>query len=338
MKVEPAEEREDTRALEAAQRNDAAAIRQLRAAGVEVNMGFEAGPYPMEAALDLGHFDAFWALAEGADADVLEFALCLAADCGQVDVFDRLRAMGVPATSEDGVGSDALTYAVRGEGDRAGRLAIVRRLLAEGVDSKGAISTAAHLRDAEMLDLLRGRATPLSLTDAVALGDRPAVELALQSESPDAKHVGMAASQGDADMLALLLSRTSVRPPLALNNAIAGGHVEVVRVLLANGWSPREGERVIHAARMGHAEVLSAILQAGGDANEMRNPGVTAVWEAVANDRLEALDVLLRAGADPNVVSFAGSPLHMAIARSRSAAVIGRLQAAGARDLPPPRG
>ena len=49
-----------------------------------------------------------------------------------------------------------------------------------------------------------------------------------------------------------------------------------------------------------------------------------------------ALDVLLRVGANPNVVSFAGSPLHTAIARNLPAEIVERLRAAGAQDLPPP--
>ena len=334
--MEPDEEREDTRALEAAQRNDASEIRRLRSSGVEVNMGFEAGPYPMEAALDLGHLDAFWALAEGADSDVLEFALCLAADVGAVEVFDRLRAMGVPAMAEDGVGTRVLTYAVRGKGERPARLAIVQRLLAENVDTTEAVTAAAHLRDTGTLTLLRGGAPSFGLTDAVALGDLAAVRFALEKEAPDAKHIEQAAGKGEVELLRLLLSHTAERPPLAMNSAIANNHPAAVRVLLENGWKANGGQRVIHAARLGHVEVLNVFLEMGGDPNETRDYGVTAVWEAVASNHVDALDVLLRAGADPSRVSFCGSPLHMALARGRSSAVVDRLQTVGARDVPPP--
>ena len=148
---------EDYRALEAAVRNDAAEIQRLRASGVEVNMGFEAGPSPLEASLEGGHMDAFWALLEEADDEILGDALCLAAFFGSVAAFDRLVARGISLESVDEVGENALASAAKGEGPLEGRLAIARRLIDAGIDRTDAIDWANRTGERAMIEALNAR-------------------------------------------------------------------------------------------------------------------------------------------------------------------------------------
>ncbi len=149
---------EDYRAQQAAGRGDVTEIRRLRAEGMDVVQGFEAGPSPLEAALEAGHADAFWALLEGQGTAVWEDALCLTAYLGSVPTFRRLLELGVTPHAQDEVGENALASAAKGEGDPSGRLEIARLLLAEGVDPTDALDWARRIGEPEMLGLLAGPA------------------------------------------------------------------------------------------------------------------------------------------------------------------------------------
>jgi ankyrin repeat protein len=92
-----------------------------------------------------------------------------------------------------------------------------------------------------------------------------------------------------------------------LVNAVYFGHVETVRLLLDNlmqpkrpGLDKRDGEELLMlGAGLGHAEIVSLMVEAGIDANGRGLKQRTPLMAAAAFDRPEVAKVLLRLGADP---------------------------------------
>lgn len=87
-----------------------------------------------------------------------------------------------------------------------------------------------------------------------------------------------------------------IEPSLHLTQAARGGHMAVVRMLLAAGADPNipEGEGVTAltvAAQAGHLEVVKALLAAGADRN-YRTPQGTAVELALRSGHTDVADVI----------------------------------------------
>jgi len=61
------------------------------------------------------------------------------------------------------------------------------------------------------------------------------------------------------------------------------------------GWTPLQ-----YAAREGHSEVLSLLLDHGADANARTGDHRTALHLAAAHGRVNIVEVLLKRGADPH--------------------------------------
>ena len=108
-----------------------------------------------------------------------------------------------------------------------------------------------------------------------------------------------------------------------LHRAAAGGHDDVVRLLLAEGadihaegWC---GETPLHvAARYGHAVVVGTLLANGADVDRVETDNYcTPLLYAVYGGHLRATEALLSSGADPNVSGNFGRPLSMAIRTGR---------------------
>ncbi len=71
----------------------------------------------------------------------------------------------------------------------------------------------------------------------------------------------------------------------------------------------RQGFTALHVAAQEHAiEVMDELLKAGADVNARNVYGSTPLWVAVFNSRGrgEAIELLLRNGADPDAIDHAG--------------------------------
>lgn len=138
--------------------------------------------------------------------------------------------------------------------------------------------------------------------------------------------------------------RAGLPPALRLHEAqlafACAGRTEQVQLLdaLDLEGADRRQMALFCAARNGHADTVLYLAERGADLDAVRprlshEPPYapqTALQEAVHQRNRQLVDVLLRAGADPNVVASSGTALHIA-AHAQDAALLRQLLAAGAR-------
>jgi len=117
-------------------------------------------------------------------------------------------------------------------------------------------------------------------------------------------------------------------PVMLLREAVEEGHLQIVKTLLAGGIdtkSKEARESLDHACAFGFAEIAQALLDAGVDPN---SDASFALFEAVENNHIKIVELLLNRGANPNFVSRTssritdispiGTPLLLAIGRGSS--------------------
>jgi ankyrin repeat protein len=118
----------------------------------------------------------------------------------------------------------------------------------------------------------------------------------------------------------------------ALYHACVADRTDVVRLLLARGANPNDGESVYHAAELNRRECLELLLAHGANIGERSEPYnntplyfLSGYQEANAGTATADLGMrwLLEHGADPNVTSGLEeeAPLHRAAAHGRASLV-----------------
>lgn len=105
--------------------------------------------------------------------------------------------------------------------------------------------------------------------------------------------------------------------PLTLAAALSLGYFEQVPALAASANPDQRQFALILAALRGKAEALTMLIGYGVDINARcpdLYPHATALHHAVSSGSLEAVKILLKAGADPNAIDTAwqGTPLGWA--------------------------
>ncbi|TVY33175.1 Ankyrin, partial [Lachnellula subtilissima] len=109
-----------------------------------------------------------------------------------------------------------------------------------------------------------------------------------------------------------------------LMSAIRGKNHKVVEQLLNRGVSPNTGPHV-HALKeailVHDEEIIRLLLVYGADANEPDRDGVTPLFAAVTQSFLGAATILLKYGADPNLV--AGPDLESPLSHAVMANMVG---------------
>lgn len=117
------------------------------------------------------------------------------------------------------------------------------------------------------------------------------------------------AAASELNELIRTLDAPTVLAALSENAAIVNGHGR-------GGSTP-----VMHAALYGSADLLTKMLDAGGDPNLRNHAGASALMWAL--DDIENVRVLLDRGADVNAFSSLGrAPLQLAAAQNESAPVV----------------
>jgi uncharacterized protein len=139
-----------------------------------------------------------------------------------------------------------------------------------------------------------------------------------------------------------LVERYSADGWTALHLAAHFGHVETMRALLASGADHRavsrnsNGNQPLQAAAAGGSTAaVELLLRAGADPNHKSHGAYTALDIAAQQGNLGMLRALLAAGADVNTATDTGkTPLDFAIEANHEAAV-DLLEGAGATSGPP---
>ena len=100
----------------------------------------------------------------------------------------------------------------------------------------------------------------------------------------------------------------------ALIIASCGGHVEVVRALLAagagveaandSGWTP-----LLFASYRGRVDVVRALLDAGASVNVMTSSMTALMW-ASSSGHVDVVRALLAAGANKHLIGIQGHTAH----------------------------
>ena len=125
------------------------------------------------------------------------------------------------------------------------------------------------------------------------------------------------------------------KAPLPLIEAIKGGEVKAVRVLLQQridvNAAERDGSTALHwAVHRNDLDTVDLLIRADANVRAMTRYGVTPLWLACINGNAPIVERLLDAGADPNTTMAEGDTALMTAARSGNADVVKALLARGA--------
>ena len=225
-------------------------------------LSFEGGMTLLEAAAKAGALRVVQALLSQAEKNWSGAGSLLheAAGTGRMEMVTALLKAGVKKDAQDGEGATALFRAAQ-----YGHTPIVRLLLERGANVD--VQTSRNL-----------------------------------------SAVSEALNRGYADIVELLypLGKFRVRDDPAtravLRAQATSGHLSTVKWLLDKKISPnnvRDFSALANATRMGHREIMAALLEAKADPNwQDPNEGVSVLMHAVDKDFVEGAQMLLDAGAD----------------------------------------
>jgi len=123
-------------------------------------------------------------------------------------------------------------------------------------------------------------------------------------------------------------NRTGLFLGTPLNEAVMGGHRAVAQVLIERGAPvnavssgyPR-GTPLAVACDQGRPELVDLLLEMGADPNQLSR-GTLPLHHAIWSDNLEAIRLLLAAGADPTLVDADGDSARAVAQREGKAEII----------------
>ena len=339
----------------AASNGDLGVVGDLLGLSAQASMTVVVGNYgtPLHQAARKGHKEIVSVLLDaGCPIDVVSSegrsALHFAARSGAVDVIGVLVEGGLDVNIEDNVGCTPLHWA-----STCGELETVRELLRLGANSSmtvvaGNYGTPLHVAarggHKEVMSVLLDAGCPIDVVNSegrsalhyAAGGGAVEVIGALVERGLDVNRVDndgqtplhTASAYGKLETVRELLrlgansSMTVVAGTdgTPLHQAARKGHKEIVSVLLDAGCPidirSSEGHSALHyAAGGGAVEVIGVLVERDLDVNRKDNDGLTPLHLASAHGKLEAVHELLRLGANSSMTVVAGNhgtPLHQA--------------------------
>ena len=345
---------EDLRLLEAAERNDSAAVAALLSKGVDVNAAQPDGATALHWA---AHWDAVdiagRLLRAGAAVDAVNelgvAPLSVACRNGSAGMVQTLLSGGADARTAEPSGETALMTCAR-----TGSLDAVERLLAGGADPTARERASGQTA---LMWAVAGSHTAVARTlvdagaaiDARSAGDFTPLLFAARAGALDAAR--LLVEEAGADINAVTADGLS--PLLVASaslDAITGSDYRLVRepsdhealgiFLLDHGADPHQADQfgmtpLHYAVEMGKPSLLRVLLAHGADPNRQLTAGLpfrrgdyvgrgayngaTPFWLAARLGDLETMRALLEAGADPELPSARGvTPLMVAAGLTQS--------------------
>jgi uncharacterized protein len=184
-----------------------------------------------------------------------------------------------------------------------------------------------------LYSVVRGRTLDSALLDAVKTGNTSLAESLLRR----------GANIEVRDNSTVWHNEGADFTPLAL--AVARNDQRLVKMLLARGANPNAKTQadgpfpardivLSTAAENGNVEIITLLLNAGGQVNTRAGTGVTPLMLAARDNHADAVRLLIQRGADVNAKDERGfSPLYFATGKNRQdhGAVVRILRTAGAK-------
>ena len=297
---------------DAVRSGDEARVRQLAAAGADLNARDSLGAAPLH--------DAVW----GGRLSMVELLVKLGA---QVDI------------KHQEAGSTPLHYAAIKNEVEIGRLLIEHGANVQAVNGTGdmALHIAASRGYDDFVTLLLDHKAPIEARDRS--GSTPLAEAAwkgfretcgilldrgaqINAVNPEsgATPLNEAASKGFVSAVELLLRR-GADPELRdrggaapLENAVRFRHGDVVALLLANAKGSGKqlaGGLLDDAVLKGQTDIVSLLVEGGADVNAAGLSGATPLHDAALKGRVEIAKLLIDKGANVNALNrYNATPLH----------------------------
>lgn len=351
------DDRRHTTPLHAAARGGRAAVcRRLIAAGADVDVPDSGKSTPLMYAVlqdDLPTIEAL--LAAGANVNAVssdgDSALRMAVQIGKPAVVRRLLEAGAQVVDSPGK-RPLLSLAL--ECGAEVRREVIDILLAAGADvSARDVEGDTPLREA----MMRGREEAFEQfvchgkgLDVVGNDGLPPLLKALELKKPGLCLRLLEAGAGDDETRRRVFAEAvksgyvdvcrwlvdhglELKRQPALHLAAMLGRLDDVKACLAEGAPLKTRYKnhtaLTYAARMGHAEVCRALIEAGADVNVRESKGWSPLIAAVDSGSVETCAVLIAAGADVNV-QHGSQPLLVIAVQNRYPELVQALLAAGA--------
>lgn len=257
-----------------------------------------------------------------------------AVEAGDLDLVEKLVSKGANLSSRDKGGRTALHYASMEESCGSDIMNLLLKTSGKATVNLGddsgqtALHYAAERGLVHNIGILLDHGADVAITDNYGLSPFLWAVVSGQVFSTD-KLLEVAAdlhsTRGDGRSalawVARLLRRWMVGDDVnmvALREAAASGHTDIVQLFLNRGWDPncrdRDGFSAIHyAAEEGHMEIVRLLLEKGADANAVSPSGTSPLHCAANGGQISIVSLLLVHGADPLMSTCHGwTALHHA--------------------------
>lgn len=188
-------------------------------------------------------------------------------------------------------------------------------------EGKGAAAVAAGVRDANKRTALHFAAGEGQTEVCKFLVEQLRLPVDPKDDDGETPLIH-AARQGRLETVEYLLGRgadpsvASNMGATALHHAAGIGHIEIMKILLGKGVDieskSESGTPLVWAAGHGQQDAVKLLLEHNAKPDTETADGITSLLSAVAAGSLPCLEVLIQAGANPNVTAGGATPLHVA--------------------------
>lgn len=205
------------------------------------------------------------------------------------------------SSTTDGVIPCVIEYAVRSQSPRFLRLVIDRGARVKGSAGARALAAAANVGNLEMAKMLVEAGAPVNDVPPSGGGDRGSKTPAL----------GAAIAGGHEDMIAYVRALPGAREFAAPSRGSGLASV-VSRWIGGQGGLTAAEQAFMSAAQTGDLPALRAAITEGVQLDRLGDDGKSALIRAAGAGHVAAVELLLKAGADPNLMNSAKTALHAA--------------------------